>query len=74
MSNYRTCRNYENLEKKIYPGVPPLGIPEILPAEFDDSKVKEFRGFKGASKLTPKEKVMVDKALKYWNEYLKSRK
>lgn len=45
MSNYRTCRNYENLEKKIYPGVPPLGIPEILPAEFDDSKVKEFRGF-----------------------------
>ena len=45
MSNYRTCRNYENLEKKIYPGVPPLGIPEIQRVEIDESKVTEFRGF-----------------------------
>lgn len=62
MSNYRTCRNYENLEKKIYPGVPPLGIPEILPAEFDDSKVKEFRGFKGAFILTD---LIWDRARKF---------
>lgn len=34
----------------------------------------EHDGPKGASRLTPKEKAMVDKALEFWNKYLESRK
>lgn len=33
--NYRQCRNYENLEKKIYPGVGKYGIPQIEPAQIE---------------------------------------
>lgn len=31
---YRQCRNYENLEKCIYPGIGKYQIPEILPIQY----------------------------------------
>ena len=42
---YRQTRNsYQNLEKRMYPGVGPYGIPEIKPVHFDGDELS-FIGF-----------------------------
>lgn len=33
--NYRNCRNYENLERRIFDGVGEYGIPQIEPATYE---------------------------------------
>lgn len=33
--NYRNCRNYENLERRIFEGVGEYGMPEIKPAQYE---------------------------------------
>lgn len=33
--NYRDQRNYENLTKRIYPGVGAYDIPQLEPVQFD---------------------------------------
>jgi hypothetical protein len=33
--NYRDQRNYENLAKRIYPGVGAYDIPQLEPVQFD---------------------------------------
>lgn len=43
MSNYRARRKYENLERRIFDGVGPYGIPQIAPVLF--SGTCEFIGF-----------------------------
>lgn len=43
MSNYRNTRSYENLERRIFPGVGPFGIPQIEPVEYEGGY--EFIGF-----------------------------
>lgn len=41
--NYRARRNYENLERKIFPGVGEYGIPQIKPV--NELPTTEFIGF-----------------------------
>lgn len=41
--NYRNCRNYENLERRIFDGVGPYGIPPIAPVDYEGGC--EFIGF-----------------------------
>lgn len=35
MSNYRQTKNYENLQKRIFEGILPYGIPQLEPTHFD---------------------------------------
>lgn len=50
MGNYRTCRNYENLEKKMFEGVGEYGFPQLEPTVFRGQC--EFIPFNYASKTT----------------------
>ena len=47
MSNYRNCRNYENLEKRNYEGVGDFEVPELKPTQFNNDC--EFISFNYAS-------------------------
>lgn len=38
--NYRDQRNYENLTKRIYPGVGAYDIPQLEPVQFDRETVR----------------------------------
>lgn len=52
---YRNQRNYENLEKEIFPGVGEFGIPELMPVQYEESC--EFIGFNMANRCrNPEEK------------------
>ena len=33
--NYRNCRNYENLERRLFDGVGEYGIPQIEPVAYE---------------------------------------
>ncbi len=51
--NYRSTRNYENMEQRIYDGVGKYGIPEIQLAQFD--MPKEFVAFSAAAQCQHRE-------------------
>ena len=51
--NYRSTRNYENMERRIYDGVGKYGIAEIQPAQFD--MPKEFVAFSAAAQCQHRE-------------------
>ena len=48
MNSYRCSRSYENLERRIFEGVGPFGIPELKATQLDCEC--EFIGFNNASK------------------------
>lgn len=50
MSNYRSTRNYENLEKRIFNGAGDFGIPQLFPEVIDGEC--EFVDFNQAVSLT----------------------
>lgn len=43
MSNYRNTRSYENLERRIFPGVGHFGTPQLKPVDYEGGC--EFIGF-----------------------------
>ncbi len=47
MSNYRSSRNYENLERRIFDGVGKFDVPQLEPVHFDGGC--EFVGFNYAA-------------------------
>ena len=48
VSNYRTSRNYENLERRIFDGIGQFGIPKLKATQLDSAC--EFIGFNYAAK------------------------
>lgn len=42
MANYRQTQNHENLQKAIYEGAGPFGIPELEPVRYEETPFIPF--------------------------------